>query len=162
MWISWQEFEVLGACFSIEKRYSNRKRKILGYIRLVHIISVYEEQPLCDAAIHVFIFWSDCAVNLSVTEAGRCRQDGLRRWTVGAINACSLSSFVEKRGRLLISGLGDLKKFIVIYKTLQSWMSTCSSDQSFENLMSLPTQKFGTFGSILTFFCPSTLEFEWK
>ena len=129
---------------------------------MVQIISVYEEQPLCDAAFHVFIFWLDCAVYLSVTEAGRCRQDDLGRWTVGAINACSLSSFVEKRGRLSISGFGDLKKFIVIYKTFQSWMLTCSSDQSFENPVSLPTQKFGTFGGILKCFCPSILEFEWK
>ena len=39
-----------------EQRYSDRKRKILGYIRLVEIITVYEEQPLCDAAFHVLFF----------------------------------------------------------------------------------------------------------
>lgn len=44
---------------------------------------------------------------LLVTEAGGCRQDGLGRWTVGAIIACSLSSFVKNRSKLLIPGLSD-------------------------------------------------------
>ena len=39
-----------------EQRYSDRKRKILGYIRLVEIITVYEEQPLCDVQLFMFYF----------------------------------------------------------------------------------------------------------